>query len=258
MKATALVLVMAPFVVFAQATPAAKPAAKPAPMAHDMSTMGGDTARKHDMTGMKMDSGMKGDMSGMHGGMMAGGTMKGGTMKGGTMKGGMMKGGMMGGMMQGEMKSGWGELDAFHSMLMATWHPAEKDSLALARSLAATLSAAADAWAKSKGPAACDNAALRQELPAIVANTKAFASVATNPAKDADVKAALKKVHDGFEKTAEPCMMAGMKGMPGMGGMMNRPGEDSMMKRVPAKDSAKKPMGGMDHLAMHNAPAKKP
>ena len=237
MNATALALIMAPAVAFAQATPAAKPAAKPAPMTHDMSKMGGDTAMKHDMAGMKhdmagmkMDSGVKGGMPGMHGGTM-----------------------------QGGMKSGWGELDAFHSLLMATWHPAEKDSLALARSLAATLSAAADAWVKSKGPKACDNAALRRELPGIVASTKAFANVATNPAKDADVKAALQKVHDGFEKAAMPCLMAGMKPMTGMGGMMKRAGMDSMMKRMPAKDSAKKPMGGMDHSAMHpDVPAKKP
>jgi hypothetical protein len=163
LKATALVLILAPSVLLAQSTPAPKPAAKPAPMTHDMSTMGG--------------------------------------------------------MMQGGMKSGWGELDAFHSLLMATWHPAEKDSLALARSLAATLSAAADAWAKSKGPKACDNAAMRQALPEIVVSTKAYASVAANAAKDADVKAALKKVHDGFEKAAMPCMMAGMKDMQGRGGM---------------------------------------
>jgi len=242
MKATVLMLLLAPAVVFAQATPAPKPAAKPAPMTHDMSKMGGDTAMKHDMSamkhdmaGMKMDSGKQGGMSAMHDGMM------------------------QGGMMQGGMKSGWGELDAFHSLLMATWHPAEKDSLALARSLAATLSAAVDAWAKSNGPNACDNAAMRQALPGIVASTKAYASVATQSAKDADVKAALKKVHDGFEKAAMPCLMARMKGMPGMGGMMMRPGMDSMKQRMPAKDSAKKPMDGMDHATMHQGvPAKKP
>ena len=220
MKATVLVLILAPAVVFAQATPAPKPASKPAPMTHDMGKMGTDTAMKHDMSGMQHD--------------MAGMTMDAGK------KGGMSA--MPGGMMQGGMTSGWGELDAFHSLLMATWHPAEKDSVALARSLAATLSAAADAWVKSKGPKACDNAAMRQALPEIVASTKAYASVAANSAKDADVKAALKKVHDGFEKAAMPCLMAGMKGMPGMPGMGGMGG-----------------MGGMDNAAMHQGvPAKKP
>jgi len=170
---------------------------------HDMSKMGKDTVKKapmagmpHDMAGMKMDTGrmagMKHDMSKMG--------------QGGSM----------------EMKSGWVELDAFHALLMATWHPAQKDSLAPARSLAPTLVASVAAWAKSKGPATCDNAAARQVLPGVVTDVNGFGAVVARKATDAEVKAALKKVHDGFEKVAMPCMMGGMKGMGmgmGMGGM---------------------------------------
>ncbi len=45
-----------------------------------------------------------------------------------------------------------------------------------------------------------------------------FSAVVARKATDAEVKAALKRVHDGFEKVAMPCMMGDMKGM-GMGGM---------------------------------------
>jgi hypothetical protein len=183
-------LVFAPVMVLAQAQakPAEKKAvAKPA-MQHDMSKMGHDTAMKHDMSTMKHDTGMKHDMAGMGQGQ-----------------------GM------GDMKSGWKELDAFHTLLMSVWHPALKDSLTMARTLAPTLAASAEAWAKSKGPAACDNAAARKALPGIVTDAKAYANVAATKANDAAVKAALKKVHDGFETVGKPCMQAAMKAKGGMG-----------------------------------------
>ncbi len=176
--------------------------------AHDMSKMGKDTtkkdstaamkqkmagmpmdsahraAMKQKMAGMKMDTGMKHEMGGMKGGM--------------------------------RMSTGWGELDALHGLLMTAWHPAEKDSLGLARSLAPALASVTDAWSKSKGPAACDNAAARKLMPAVAADVNAYADLVARKGADADVKAALKRVHDGFKKVAMPCMMGGMKDMPGM------------------------------------------
>ena len=144
---------------------------------HDMSKMGKDTAKKMPMAGMQHD------MSKME--------------QGGAM----------------DMKSGWAELDAFHTLLMATWHPAQNDTLTPARTMAPTLVSSAAAWAKSKGPAKCDNAAARTVLPGVVADVNAFADAVTKQAPDAAVKAALKKVHDGFEKVAMPCMMGDMPGM---------------------------------------------
>jgi hypothetical protein len=152
---------------------------KPAPkpaMQHDMSKMKMDSGMKHDMSMMGMDSGMKHEM----------------------------------------MSSGWTELDAFHKVLMATWHPAQKSDLKPARDKAADIVKTAEAWAASKGPAKCDNATTREALPGIVADAKAYASVVKANGTDDAVKAALKKAHDGFEKAAMPCMMAGMKDMKDM------------------------------------------
>jgi hypothetical protein len=140
----------------------------------------------------------------------------------------------------GEMKSGWGELDAFHTLLMSVWHPAQKDSLTMARSLAPTMVASAEGWAKSKGPAACDNAVARKALSALVADAKAYAGAVTAKANDAAVKAGLKKVHDGFETAGEPCVHAAM---------------EAAMKKAPTA----KPPQEMDHARMNHAvPAKKP
>lgn len=186
MRLMGMALVFAPVMVLAQAKPAEKKAMAAPAMKHDMSKMGGDTGVKHDMSKMSHDTGMKHDMAAMGQGM-------------------------------GAMKSGWGELDAFHTLLMSVWHPAQKDSLAMARSLAPTLVASAEAWAKSKGPAACDNAAARKALPGIVTDARTYANVASTKANDAAVKAALKKVHDGFETVGRPCMQAAMKAKGGMG-----------------------------------------
>jgi len=177
MRLMGVALLFAPSMVLAQAQ--GRPAEKKA------------TARpamQHDMSTMSHDTGMKHDMAGMGQGQ-----------------------GM------GEMKSGWKELDAFHTLLMSVWHPALKDSLTMARTLAPTLATSAAAWEKSKGPAACDNAAARKALPGIVADAKTYATVAATKANDAAVKAALKKVHDGFETVGKPCMQAAMKAKGGMG-----------------------------------------
>lgn len=141
-------------------------------------------AMKHDMKGMEHDkAGMKHDAKGMeHEGE------------------------------HGE-KSGWTELDAFHKLLQDTWHPAQKGDLRPARDKAAAFVAGAEAWARSKGPATCDNEAARKAIPGVVADANAYADAAKAGASDDAVKASLKKAHDGFEKVAMPCMMSAMKGM---------------------------------------------
>ncbi len=172
-----LALMLAPAIAVAQGKPAPKAATTKPAMQHDMSAMGADTGMKHDMSAMGQGKGMR----------------------------------------MGDMKSGWTELDAFHSLLMSVWHPAMKDSLAMARTLAPQVVASAEAWVKSKGPASCDNAATRKTLPAIVADAQAYAKVVASKANDAAVKAALKKVHDGFETAGRPCVQAAMKAKGGMG-----------------------------------------
>ncbi|MHB1313095.1 MAG: hypothetical protein ACYC3L_13850, partial [Gemmatimonadaceae bacterium] len=98
---------------------------------HDMGKMGQDTAKKmpmagmpHDMAGMT-DSAMKARMKGM---------------KPST-----------------EPKSGWKELDHFHDLMQATWHGALDNDLRPAKAMTADVVKGAEAWEKSKGPAACDN-----------------------------------------------------------------------------------------------------
>ena len=182
-----MVLALLPAVAGGQVKPAEKkPAAKPA-MQHDMSKMGKDTAMKapmagmqHDMTGMT-DSAMKARMKGMK--------------------------------PSDEPKSGWKELDHFHALMQGAWHGALDDDLRLAKGMSTDVVKGAVALEASKGPAGCDNAAARKEVPGVTAAARAYADVVANKRSDADVKASLRKVHDTFEKVMAACMGAksGMK-----------------------------------------------
>ena len=146
---------------------------------HDMSKMGKDTAKKAPMSGMKHD------MTGMTDSAMKA----------------MMKGMKP----SDEPKSGWKELDHFHALMQGTWHGAMDNDLRLAKAMTADVVNGAVAWEASKGPAKCDNAAARKELPGVTAAARAYASVVAKDGSDADVKASLKKVHDTFEKVSMKC-----------------------------------------------------
>ncbi|MHB8838502.1 MAG: hypothetical protein ACYC7F_06070 [Gemmatimonadaceae bacterium] len=147
--------------------------AKPATkpaMQHDMSAMGADTGMKHDMSAMGQGKGMR----------------------------------------MGDMKSGWKEFDALHTLVMTISMAANKGDLKPARERGAELAKAADAWAASKGPASCDNAAARKGMPKAVTDLKAIGALAKGTGNDAALKTAVGTAHDSFRTVAQPCMMAGM------------------------------------------------
>jgi hypothetical protein len=107
----------------------------------------------------------------------------------------------------GSEASGWKELDAFHKVLAANWHPAATGDTKPARAQATALLDAALAWRKSKGPAACDNAKTRQGLAQMVTELRWHADAVKRESSDDAVKVTLKTVHDTFEGFAEECMM---------------------------------------------------
>lgn len=106
---------------------------------------------------------------------------------------------------------GWKEMDAFHQLMMATWHPASgKNDLAPARAKAGELAAAARAWKAAAVPRACDTPATRTAVAKVAADADAFAALAAQAGTtDAALKAALKGVHDAFEPVEEGCAPGG-------------------------------------------------
>jgi hypothetical protein len=104
--------------------------------------------------------------------------------------------------------SGWKELDAFHAIMAAAWHPVTKSGdLAPARQKADSLSASAKLWAAAKAPAACDTKAIRDAIADVVKGSERVASLVTAKATDADLKSALHDVHERFEVVEQGCHM---------------------------------------------------
>ncbi|MBL0940006.1 MAG: hypothetical protein IBJ03_14020 [Gemmatimonadaceae bacterium] len=107
--------------------------------------------------------------------------------------------------------SKWKELDAYHMLMMATWHPAKQNNdLAPARAKLAEMSTAAKAVAASKAPAACQNPELLKAQASLATETEKVAAMVGKKADDATLKEALKGLHDKFEVLEEGCN-TGMK-----------------------------------------------
>ena len=104
-----------------------------------------------------------------------------------------------------EGKSGWKELDAFHALMAASWHPAAKSNdLKPARERAVALSEAAQAWVASATPAACDNKKIHDAMTAVASGSKAIAQTAAKQS-DAELKTALHDLHAHFEVVEMGC-----------------------------------------------------
>ena len=102
--------------------------------------------------------------------------------------------------------SGWKELDAFHTLLAATWHPVSKSNdLKPIREKAVALNDAAQAWAASKYPKACDTKASRDAVTTVASDSRRIADMVAKNAGDAEVKGALKELHTRFEVVEEGC-----------------------------------------------------
>jgi len=102
-------------------------------------------------------------------------------------------------------KSGWKELDAYHDVMSAAWHPAKNDSLAPARSSASALVTAAKTWATATAPKGCEAPAVKTAIARLVPESEAVAALVARNAADATLKAALKTVHDTFHLVEEGC-----------------------------------------------------
>ena len=111
----------------------------------------------------------------------------------------------------GAKAEGWKELDAYHALMMATWHPAkDKSDLAPTRSQIGQMVAAAKAVAGSTAPSACQKPAIVAAQGRLVGETDKVAALVAAKADDATLKAAMKTLHDRFELLEEGCS-SGMK-----------------------------------------------
>lgn len=112
---------------------------------------------------------------------------------------------------QGAKAAAWKELDAYHALMMATWHPAkDKNDLAPTRAQIGSMVVAAKSVAASKAPGTCSTPALTEAQAGLVGETEKVAGLVSANADDAALKSAMKSLHDKFEVLEEGCN-TGMK-----------------------------------------------
>ena len=114
----------------------------------------------------------------------------------------------MGGMGDDHMMSPWKEMNTFHRVMAATWHPAAQNDLKPLRSKVRELLTTADAWAGSKPPAmpaSCSSEAVRSAATKVAAGAKELVALVDSNAEDARLKSALKEIHDEFEVAEKGC-----------------------------------------------------
>lgn len=100
----------------------------------------------------------------------------------------------------------WKELDAYHMLMMATWHPAkDKNDLSATRTKIGEMVTAAKAVGASKAPAMCQTPELAKAQAGLAAETEKVQALVTAKADDAVLKAAMKGLHDAFEVLEEGC-----------------------------------------------------
>jgi hypothetical protein len=114
----------------------------------------------------------------------------------------------MGGMSDHVMGT-WKEMNAFHMLMSATWHPAsQKNDLAPLREKAADLAKTAEAWAASKAPImphGCQSEAVTKAVARVAADSKALAAMVHAGTEDAKLKESLGSLHDTFEIAEKGC-----------------------------------------------------
>ena len=113
------------------------------------------------------------------------------------------------GMMGDHMMGPWREMNTFHMVMAAAWHPAsQKGDMAPLKARAKELVTTAEAWAASKPPAmpaSCASEAVRGATTKVVTEAKALVALIDTGSDDAKLKAALKNVHDAFEVAEKGC-----------------------------------------------------
>lgn len=107
------------------------------------------------------------------------------------------------------MMSPWRELNAFHEVMAALWHPAsEKNDLKPLRERVGELVSRAEAWKTSKAPAmpaGCGAPRVLAAIDSVRADAAALSSMVTAGGDDARLKASLAAMHARFEVAEKAC-----------------------------------------------------
>ena len=105
--------------------------------------------------------------------------------------------------------SGWKQLDSYHMLMMATWHPIkDKGELTPLREMVGKMVASAETLAVSTAPKACATPELKTAAETLVTETKRVAEMVANKANDSLLTLAMHNLHEQFEVLEQGCKPA--------------------------------------------------
>lgn len=99
----------------------------------------------------------------------------------------------------------WKELDAFHTVMSETFHPAEEGNLQPVRDNAADLLTKAKEWQMASVPEGYDKVKTTSMLKSLVAKCKGIKAAVKAKKSDKELTKLITEAHDVFHKIVEEC-----------------------------------------------------
>jgi len=99
----------------------------------------------------------------------------------------------------------WNELNAFHEVMSATYHPMEEGNFKPIRTRAAEMASKAKQWSDSIPPARYDKAEIKTNVAKLSTESQTLAALVAKKASDAAIKESLNALHDRFHEIAGMC-----------------------------------------------------
>jgi hypothetical protein len=99
--------------------------------------------------------------------------------------------------------SEWKELESFHKLMAAVFHPLDSGNLEPAKKLASQLAEEADHWASSTLPENVNNSEMKKKLVELKKSSRALSDEVGNGSSDDVLKEKLATVHQQFHEIME-------------------------------------------------------
>ena len=106
---------------------------------------------------------------------------------------------------QAQKKAPWKEMEDFHTVMGATFHPAEEGKLEPLKTRSSELAAKAIAWKNSTAPEGYNQSAVKKKLKKLAKDAKEINKMVQKNASDRDLKEEITELHDVFHEIMEKC-----------------------------------------------------
>jgi hypothetical protein len=106
---------------------------------------------------------------------------------------------------QAQQKASWKEMEEFHQVMSATFHPSEEGKLDPIKTRSGEMVNKAVSWQKSDAPKGYNKNAVKASLKKLVSASKELHQLVKNNATDEVLKEKLSSLHDIFHEITEKC-----------------------------------------------------